>query len=185
MLFRAIVLCTAAALLTTAVARADESQGVPPGVARISVVQSGTIVLTRSGKDKTQVAGSVNMPIFAGDYVATTDADTLAELQLDGYTALRLSGAVQLRLAVNDAKTRELDIAQGLVELAVLHADEGVSEIVTPNVVVRASKPGNYRIWVSTDGQTSVTSRRGEADLFTPQGTYEVAAGKTILARGR
>ncbi len=178
------MLCAAAAILTTAVASADDSQGVPPGVARISVVQSGTIVLTRSGKGKTQLAGSVNMPIFAGDYVATTDADTLAELQLDGYTALRLSGAVGLRLAVNDAKTREVDIAQGLVELAVLHADEGMSEIVTPNIVVRASKPGNYRIWVSTDGQTSVTSRRGEVDLITPHGTYEVAGGKTILARG-
>lgn len=185
MLLRAIALCAAAAFLTTAAASADDSQqGVPPGVARISVVQSGTIVLTRSGKAKTQVAGTVNMPVFAGDYLATTDADTLAELQLDGYTVLRLSGGVQLRLAANDAKTREIDIAQGLVELAVLHSDEGVSEVVTPNVVVRASKPGNYRIWVSADGQTSVTSRRGAADLVTPHGTFEVAAGKTILVRG-
>lgn len=184
MLLRAIVLCAASALLTTAVASAGDSQGVPPGVARISVVQSGTIVLTRSGKGKTQVAGSVNMPVFAGDYVATTDSDTLAELQLDGYTALRLSGVIQLRLVANDAETREVDIAQGLVELAVLHSDEGVSEIVTPNAVVRATKPGNYRIWVSADGQTSVTSRRGAVDLVTPHSTYEVAVGKTILVRG-
>jgi len=150
----------------------------------MSVVQSGTVVLTRSGKTKTQVTASVNMPVFAGDYISTTDADTLAELQLDGYTALRLSGGVQLRLAANDAKTREVDLAQGLVELAVLHPDGGVSEVVTPNVVVRATEPGDYRIWVSTDGQTSVTSRRGEADLVTPHDTFEVAAGKTILVRG-
>jgi hypothetical protein len=179
-------LCAAAAFLTTGAAGADDSQqGVPPGVARISVVQSGTILLTRSGKGRTQVAGSVNMPVFAGDYVSTTDSDTLAELQLDGYTALRLSGSVQLRLVANDAKTREVDIAQGLVELAVLHSDEGVSEVVTPNAVVRASKPGNFRIWVSADGhQTSVTSRRGEVDLVTPHGTYVVAGSKTILVRG-
>jgi uncharacterized protein DUF6600 len=183
-LLRAIVLCAASALLATAVASADDTQGVPPGVARISVVQSGAIVLTRSGKGKTQVAGSVNMPIFPGDYVAATDADTLGELQLDGYTAVRLSGAVQLRLVANDADTREVDLAQGLIELALLHSEGGVGEVVTPNIVVRASKPGNYRIWVSTDGQTSVTSRRGAVDLVTPHGTYEVAAGKTILVRG-
>jgi hypothetical protein len=167
-----------------AVARADAPQGIPPGVARISVLASGTVLLTRSGKTKTPVTGSVNMPVFAGDYVSTTDADTLAELQLDGYTALRLSGGVQLRVAANDAKTREIDLAQGLVELAVLHPDGGVSEVVTPNVVVRALKPGDYRIWVSTDGQTSVTSRRGDADLVTPHGTFDVADGKTILVRG-
>lgn len=186
MLLRAIVLCAASAFLMVAAASAGDSQqaAVPPGVARISVVQSGTIVLTRSGKGKPQVAGTVNMPVFAGDYVETADADTLAELQLDGYTALRLSGAVQFRLVANDAKTREIDIAQGLVELAVLHSDEGVSEVVTPNAVVRSSNPGNFRIWVSADGQTSVTSRRGAVDLVTSHGTYEVADGKTILVRG-
>ena len=183
-LLRAITFAAAPVFLATAIARADTSQGVPPGVARISVVQSGTVVLTRSGKTKTQVTATVNMPVFAGDYVATTDSDTLAELQLDGYTALRLSGGVQLRLAANDAKTHEVDLAQGLVELAVLHVDQGLSEVVTPNVVVRASQPGDYRIWVSSDGQTSVTSRRGDADLITPQGTFQVAGGKTILIRG-
>lgn len=184
MLFRAIAIAAAAVLLATAIARADTSQSVPPGVARISVIQSGTVVLMRSGKTKTQVAGSVNMPVFAGDYVATTDADTLAELQLDGYTALRLSGGVQLQLVANDAQTREVDLAQGLVELAVLHTNRGVNEVVTPNVVVRASEPGDYRIWVSSDGQTSVTSRRGDLELVTPQHTFDVAAGKTILVRG-
>jgi hypothetical protein len=183
-LLRAIAVCAASVVLTAAIARADAQQGVPPGVARISVVQSGTIVLTRSDKAKTQVEGSVNMPVFAGDYVATTDPDTLAELQLDGYSALRLSGGVQLRLVANDAKTREIDLAQGLVELAVLHPDEGVNEVVTPNAVVRASQPGDYRIWVSSDGQTSVTSRRGEADLVMTHGTFTVAEGKTILVRG-
>jgi hypothetical protein len=184
-LFRAIAFAAASVVLTAAIALADtQQQGVPPGVARISVVQNGTIVLTRSDKGKTQVEGNVNMPVFAGDYVATTDSDTLAELQLDGYTALRLSGGVQLRLVANDAKTREVDLAQGLVELAVLHTDDGVSEIVTPNAVVRASKPGDFRVWVSSDGQTSVTSRRGDVDLVLSNGTFTVAGGKTVLVRG-
>lgn len=169
-----------AAILLAAVT----SQGVPPGVARISVVQSGTVILTRSGKTKTQVVGTVNMPVFAGDYVATTDPDTLAELQLDGYTALRLSGGVQARVVTNDAKTREVDLAQGLVELAVLHADDGVTEVVAPNVVVRALHQGDYRIWAGTNGETSVTARRGEVDLVTGTGTFTVQSGKTILVRG-
>lgn len=185
MLIRAIVLVAVTLALSPAVGRtADSTAGVPPGVARIDVLQSGTIVVTRAGKGKTQVVGSVNLPVFAGDYAASTDPDTLAELQLDGYTALRLSGGVQARLAVNDAETREVDLAQGLVELAILHADQGVSEVVTPSIVVRASHPGNYRIWVGSDGQTSVTSRRGEVDLVMPHGTFTVEEGKTVLVRG-
>jgi hypothetical protein len=176
---RAIALCAAllAVLLALPAAAAENT-----GVARISVIAKGSVVLQR-GDDKTQLAATVNTPVLPDDYVMTASG-TQAELQLDGITMLRMGGDVQLRIANNDQTMRLVQLAQGTVVLAVLHAQSGTSEVDTPSVTLRAAVPGDYRIAVGADGTTTATARTGGAQIVTPQQTYDLAPGKTIVASG-
>jgi hypothetical protein len=167
--------------LTAASALAAETA---PSVARISVIDTGSVVVTRAG-DTTQVTGTINAPLMPGDFVATTDAETRAEIQLDGFTALRLGSDVQARIVSNDAKARQIQLASGLVELAVLHGGDLTTEIVTPSVTLSTHYAGNYRIEVASDGTTTITARSGQADIVTPQKTTTILAGKTLVARGQ
>lgn len=151
-----------------------------PGVTRVSVVQ-GSVVVQRGDSDK-QVAAVVNAPLLPGDYVST-GASSRGELQFDGSSALRLGGNVQARITNDDPSNRQLQLADGTVELGVVHAGESV-QIDTPSVTVRGREAGDYRISIGKDGSTWVTARRGSAEIVTPQQTYTLESGRTLVARG-
>jgi FecR protein len=170
--------------LTSAFPAAAEQAPAPdkngPGVARVSILQ-GSAVVQRGDSDK-QVAASVNAPLLPGDYIST-GATSRAEVQLDGYSAVRLGGNVQARITANDPNNRQLQLADGTVELGVVHDGEAVS-VETPSVTVRAGQTGDYRISIGKDGSTWVTTRRGTAEVVTPQRTYTLESGHTLVARG-
>jgi hypothetical protein len=96
-----------------------------------------------------------------------------------------LAGGVQARIVTNGAQGRQIQLASGLIELAVLHGGETDTEIVTPSIALRTRSVGDYRISVVDDGTTVVTARSGQADIVTPQMTYTIVAGKTLTARGQ
>jgi hypothetical protein len=151
-------------------------------VARISVIEKGSLVVQR-GDDKTQVAATVNAPLLPADFVATQPG-TQAEIQLDGFIMLRLGANVQARLANNDSTERDVQLAQGTIVLGIVHAESGVVEIETPSVTLRATEIGDYRVTVSSDGSTAITARSGKAEVVTPQQTYSLAPGQTLIASG-
>ncbi len=150
-------------------------------VARISVIAKGSVVIQR-GDHSSQLAAGVNTPVLPGDYVAT-QAGTLAEIQLDGVTMLRLGANTQIRVANNDASTREVQIAQGSLILSIAHSEASVAEIDSPSVTLRATGVGDYRITV-TPGMTLATARSGSAEIVTPQQTYPLSGGQTLTASG-
>jgi hypothetical protein len=154
-----------------------------PGVARLSIVRSGSVVVTR-GDDRTKIVGIVNTPLMPGDAFATAGANARAEIQLDGFTSLRLGDGVEGRIVANDARAREIDVTNGLVELAVLRGGDLATEIVTPAVTLRTHYAGDYRISVDAAGTTSVTARTGQIDAVAPHKTYALLAGQTLIARG-
>ena len=157
----------------------------PPGVARVSVIQHGSLIITRGDEKKTQTVAVVNAPVFAGDFLSTTDADARVEIQLDGYTVLRLGGPVQVRLVSNDAGSHQVDVAEGLVEVSVLHKDGQPIDVVTPPVSVRLDRTGDYRISVASDGTTSITPRRGQAEIETPHKSFTADTRQTLIAKGQ
>ena len=163
-------------------ARAAEP-AVAPGVARLSAIERGSVIVVRNDDKKTQVEGVANLPVFKGDEVAAIDPETQAELELDGYTAVRMAGGALVRIVQNDEAAREIQVVRGVVEVALLHSDAGHTSVLTPPATVRIDKPGNYRISVDT-GSTTLTARRGEADLVTQQHTFSAKHGETLLVRG-
>ncbi len=77
--------------------RAPDKNGAA-GVVRVSVVE-GSVVVQR-GDGHVQTYAVRNAPMIPGDSVSTGEASR-AELQFDGYTAIRLGGNAQARI-VND-----------------------------------------------------------------------------------
>jgi hypothetical protein len=151
-----------------------------PGVARVSVLEGSAVV--QRGDSHTQTAAVRNAPLLPGDYISTGKTSR-AELQLDGYTAVRVGGNVQVRITNNDASNRQMQLADGTVEIGIVH-DGRLMQIDTPSVTVRARQAGDYRVSIASDGSSWITARRGSVEVATPQRTYTLETGRTLVARG-
>jgi hypothetical protein len=179
------ILFAGASLSGAAQTRTDGSvpeQANRPGVARISVIDGGSVVVQR-GESHKQVEGAVNAPLLPGDFI-TTGPGTHAEMQFDGFTMLRLSQNVQLRIVSSDARLHHIQIAAGTAELSVLREEAVTTTIDTPSVTVTAAKPSDVRVWVDAAGTTQVTARTGSATLQTPLQNYALESGTTYVASG-
>jgi hypothetical protein len=152
-----------------------------PPVARISLLNGDVSV--RRGDSGDSVAAALNAPMMADDIMATGQ-DARAEIQFDYANRFRLGHDGEVRIAEMDAGRYRLELAHGTASFSVLHESRAQAEISTPNVSVRPLGPGLYRVWVRDDGQTVVTIRRGQAEVYTERGTRRVSEGQTIFVRG-
>jgi len=174
----ALIGVTLSSALPAAAEQAPDKNG--PGVARVSIVE-GSVVVQRGDSNK-QVAAVVNAPLLPGDYISTAGTSR-GELQFDGATAVRLGGNVQARITGNDPNNRQLQLADGTIELGLVR-NGGMVAVDTPSVTVRSGQAGDYRVSIGRDGSSWVTVRRGTAEVVTPQRTYTLESGRTLVARG-
>ena len=77
-----------------------------------------------------------------------------------------------------------MELAHGVVTYRMLRATEGNIEVDTPSLSVRPSRPGSYRVSVNDGGETEVTARNGDVEVFTPRGSQWVHNGQSLMARG-
>jgi hypothetical protein len=150
-------------------------------VARVSLI-SGSVAVQR-GDTTDPTAAVINAPILAGDYLTTGDGSR-AEIEIDGGTIVRLGDNVQLRFTHLENDTRAIQLAEGTIELRLLRGTDGTSNVDTPSISVRPRSSGSYRVSVTSDGQTLVTVRSGDAEIIGPQGSQSVVPGTTIVAQG-
>lgn len=174
----ALVGVTLGSALPASAEQAPDKNG--PGVARVSILEGSAVV--QRGDSNSQVAAVVNAPLLPGDYIST-GSNARAELQFDGYTAIRLGHSVQTRITNNDPSNRGLQLADGTVEVGLVHSARAFT-VDTPSISVRAQEAGDYRVSVSQDGSSWVSVRRGKADVVTPGHSYTLEPGRTLVARG-
>jgi hypothetical protein len=162
-------------------ARAQDPDDLKRGVARISLMDGEVSV--RRGDSGDWVAGVVNAPLLTDDRVATGQ-NSRAELQFDAANILRIGGNGEIHLAQLESSRYQLEIARGTTTFRVLRPSTASVELNTPSVSVRPSKEGSFRITVNEAGETELTAREGDVEVFTPKGTQWVYAGQTMMARG-
>ncbi|MBV9271033.1 MAG: FecR domain-containing protein, partial [Candidatus Eremiobacteraeota bacterium] len=150
------------------------------GLANISYTSGPTTIVR--GDSGAQVAATTNAPIAPGDYVATGPG--FAELQFDGSSMLRLANNTQVRLGNMSPGSREIQVANGTVVLAVLSGNSGSAQIDTPSATVRPNQNGDYRVSVLGNGETLVTVRRGSATVSSANGTQTLRPGETFVSNG-
>jgi len=175
---------TGAALLSAGVltpVRAQDPDDLQRGVARISLMNGEVSV--RRGDSGDWVAGVINAPLLTGDQISTGQ-NSRAEVQFDSANMLRLGGNAEIHMAQLEDRRYQIELAHGTVTFRVLRASDANVEVDTPSVSVRPSKQGSYRIVVKDTGETEVTARAGDVEVFTPRGSQWVYAGQTMLARG-
>ncbi len=153
----------------------------PTSVARLSVVQGQ--VSTAHGDAGEWANGTMNTPLVPGDRVSSGDRSR-AEIQIDPYNVMRLDERTEARMADLQSNKIQLQLASGLMEYSVLNGTQADVEIDTPNMGVHPLSPGLYRIQVTSDTDTMLIVRHGEAEVLTNQGSQKVEAGQMIQIRG-
>src|SRR5262249_13124695 len=168
--------------VVTAPAWAQEPGDAPEhGVARISMM-SGDVTVRRgdSGED---VAAEVNAPLVALDHVFT-NRGSRAELQFDSANFLRLAPDSEVRLAELADRDYLVQLSAGTLTFRVLNDSDAQAEISTTNISIRPRKEGTYRVTVHDDGNTEVTVRSGEAEIYVGGKSDRLRAGQTLVVNG-
>lgn len=164
--------------------RAQDTQ-VPPeagrAVARISLINGEVSV--RRGDSGDWVAAVANAPVSVDDHISTA-AGARAEIQFDSANFLRLGANSEVQLAQMEQNRYQIQVARGIVDFSVLRQTDADIEVDTPAISVRPKERGNYRITVLDNGQSEVTVRAGQVEIYTPRGVETVTAGKTMFVRG-
>ena len=140
-------------------------------------------VSVRRGDTGEWVAGVINAPLLTDDRIST-GATSRAEVQFDSSNVLRIGANAEIHLAQLEAAQYRIEIAHGTTTFRVLRPMNVAVELNTPSVSVRPAKEGTFRVTVNEAGETEVTARSGDVEVFTPKGTQWVYAGQTMMARG-
>jgi FecR protein len=160
-------------------ARADDP---PSRVGRLSFL--GGTVSYRPGSVEDWAAASINYPLTTGDHL-WTDADARAEVTV-GSNAIRLAPQSAFAFLALDDRTTQVRLSQGSLDARVRNlGDNDVFEIDTPNGAVSLLRPGSYRIDVDSTGDTTtVTVRRGEAEVTAAGSAFPVRAPQAAVVTG-
>ena len=162
-------------------ARAQDPDDLKRGVARISLIDGDVSV--RRGDSGEWVAAVINAPLLTDDRVAT-GPNSRSEVQFDASNLLRLGANGEVRLTQLEYGRYQMELARGVMTYRMLRTSDGNIEIDTPSLSVRPSRQGSFRISVNDAGETEVTARNGDVEVFTPRGSQWVRAGQTLMARG-
>ena len=150
-------------------------------VARVSLAR-GDVNMQR-GDTSDWSAVSLNTPLVQGDQLATGDKGR-AEVELDFANMVRMAANTQVKIADLESKRIQLQVSQGYASYSVFKGNEADIEIDTPNVAIRPTQPGRYRVQVASDAESVLIVREGEAEVNTPQGSTTVKQGEIITIRG-
>jgi len=161
----------------------DDQQQDPPGrVARLNFSQ-GSVSFRPAGEDD-WVTAVPNRPMVTGDDL-WTDEDSRAEVHI-GSAAIRMAARTGITFLALDDNTTQIRLAQGSIIVRVRHVDDDDNyEIDTPNIAFTLLQPGEYRVDVSEDGNSSVTTVWHGRGRVTGGGfTYTVVAGQSANFNG-
>ena len=178
---RFLVLASTLLIAVAAQAQAPAPEDLSRGVARISLMDGEVSV--RRGDSGEWVAGVINAPLLTDDRIATGQ-NSRAEVQFDASNILRIGGNTEIQLAALESGKYHLEVARGTVTYRMLRPSRLDLELNTPSVSARPEREGVFRISVTEGGESEVTARSGDVEIFTPKGTQWVYASQTMMARG-
>jgi hypothetical protein len=177
-------LLAVAALLSAPFAMAQQTATDPP--ARIGALGAveGSVVYAPAGQTD-WTGAALNRPITRGDRV-WTDEGARAELSF-GASALQVASRTFVEVVGVDDDFVQLQLKEGTANARVHDLQGGESfEVDTPNLALRASRPGDWRVDVDPQqGFTRVAVHSGTATLLGANGgVRQVFAGEMLVFAG-
>ena len=157
-----------ALLLTLAGAAAAEP---PTRAARLGYA-TGTVSFVPAGQPD-WVRASLNRPLTTGDRL-WSGTDSRAELQIGG-AAVRLAARTSVNILNLDDRITQLEVTQGTIKIRVRYLAPGQSfEIATPNLALTLRRPGEYRIEVDAEEDSTEVAVQsgGPAEVYGQGAAY-------------
>jgi hypothetical protein len=154
---RVLLFAIASAVLVSA-------QNDPPGrVGRLSFINGA--VSFRPGDIEDWVPADVNRPLTTGDHL-WIDEGARAELHI-GASAIRLNSRTAFEFLNLDDGSTQIRLTEGSLNVRVRSLDQNETfEVDTPNLAFSVLRPGEYRIDVNPDAETTrITVRGGEGEV--------------------
>lgn len=182
----AAVLCLLAATAVfagTASAQDQQDQQDPPDrVARLGYVD-GSVSFEPAG-EQDWVQADVDRPLTTGDSL-WADQNSRGELHI-GSTALRLGSQTGISFLNLNDQAVQVQLAQGALSIHVRRIDPGeVYEIDAPNLAFTISSPGDYRLDVDPNGNTTaVTDFSGQGAVTGGGQSWNVTPGQRAVFNG-
>ncbi len=154
----------------------------PSRVGRLSYL-SGSVSF-RPGDVDDWTDATINYPLHNGDHL-WTESDARAEITV-GSSAFRLAPQSAFGFLALDDRTVQVRLSQGSLNVRVRDLGESESlEIDTPSGAVTLLRSGVYRVDVDSTGDTtSVTVRRGEAEVTASGSAFPVHPEQTAMVVG-
>ncbi len=148
----------------------------PARVARLNYLYGSVSFRPDSVED--WAAATPNYPLTTGDHL-WTDEQAGAEMHI-GSTAVRLASQTAFAILNLDDHTAQFSLSEGVVNVNIRLLEDGESvEVDTPHGAVSLLWPGDYRIDVSQDDDsTIVTVRAGKAEVSGGGQAFRVRAGE-------
>jgi hypothetical protein len=179
------VLSSAVALLVAtagAVRAAVDEKTLQLTPARVGYVE-GDVSFWRPGAGDWEAA-SVNIPLAAGDALATREGRF--ELQIGPQDFLRAADQTQLTVKSQEPDFLQIEVNQGSVVLDLRQLPAGhVVQITTPQGAMTARANGFYRVDVGGDSTRLTVRRAGRASLAPAGGqAVQVATGESVTVTG-
>ena len=146
-------------------AAAGQALADPPGrVARLSYV-GGDVSMQPAGFEEWAEA-RINRPLVTGDSLYS-DRASRVEMEV-GAATLRLDERTAFRLLNLDDDNAQIELTAGTLNLTVRHVFEGQTyEIDTPTLALVIQTPGQYRVDVAPDGDSTMVSViDGNGDVY-------------------
>ncbi len=170
-------------LLTASSVFLAAAQNDPPGrVGRLSYTNGE--VSYRPGDVDDWVAADFNRPLTTGDHL-WTDEGARAELHI-GSAALQLNARTAFEFLNLDDNGVQISLAEGSLTIHVRDlAEQETFEVDTPNLAFSLLRPGDYRIDVNPDNQTTlITVRAGEGEVTGGGQAFAVHPREQVEASG-
>jgi len=164
-------------------ARVAAAQDDPPDrVARLNFIE-GSVSFQPAGTQD-WVDANPNRPLTTGDNL-WADQNSRSELHI-GATAIRLSGQTGIAIMNLNDTTAQIQLAQGTIDVRVREIGEDEAyEIDTANMAFSLLRPGEYRISVDPNGNTTMITVRGGAGEATAGGqAYPLNPGEQATFSG-
>ena len=167
---------------STIPAMADDDSDPPGRVARLNFTR-GSVSFQPAGTNDWATA-ELNRPLTTGDKL-WSDQDSLAELRL-GSAAVRLSSQTGISFLNLNDQVAQISVAEGTVEVHLRELDpDETFEVDTPNLAFTLLRPGDYRLAVNENGDTTIaTVWSGDGEATGGGQAYAVHAEQTATFAG-
>ncbi len=165
----------------------DPSPESPPAPAetpwgQLSLMEGSVAIRPAAGD--TWAIPDTNVVLSAGDRLWV---DTVGHLEVEfGSTAVRLASETELDLVRIDTSTMQFLLPQGSIDYRLRDVDTTKSyEVDAPNAAIFLEENGEYRIDVSSNGDTTrLVTWSGHAQVAAAGRTFPVDSGQMVYVRG-